>query len=106
MIQEVIDYQAFNVRTNNKWRGEPLEVFKCAECGLIVVGVPGCHVAYYDPEDLDKVMQYNVPRKIHCPKCNRLWYDMGHSDSYDTEEVPAIELISSGWNWLCRRDDT
>jgi hypothetical protein len=100
MNEVIINHEEFNSRTNNKWFNESLELFKCGKCKVIIVGVPYCHIAYYDPKDLKKTFQYNVPRKIHCPKCNHLWYDNSERNEYDTEEVSLDELILSDWKWL------
>ena len=88
----------FNTLTNSKWLNEPLEFFKCKNCNLIVIGIPDCHTALTDPNDLNKSISYNLPRKISCPNYNDIWYDYPNEQNYNTDDISLEELFSSDWN--------
>jgi Zn finger protein HypA/HybF involved in hydrogenase expression len=90
----------FNSLTGRKWINEEMELFKCGKCKLIVLGIPSCHVAYIDPLNLTKTMNYNLPRNITCPNCKSNWYKVSENTNYKTEEISEEELRNSNWNTI------
>jgi rubredoxin len=105
MNEDTLNLAEFNSRSNGKWENEPIEIFKCNNCKLIFIGLPDCHTALIDPTNLDKIISYNLPRKIVCPNCNILWYDIDKKDiGYRVEDVSTDELRSSGWHWLLKEN--
>jgi len=93
-----LNVEKFNSLTQMKWANEQLEAFKCNNCGLIVLGIPDCHVAFFEPSNLNKTIPYNLPRKIYCPNCKAIWYDYPKDEKYKTEDITLEELLSSDWN--------
>ena len=95
----IINIEKFNQLTKNKWINESLEFFKCNQCSLIVVGVPDSHIALFDSSDLTKKIQYNLPRKIKCPSCKAIWYDL-RMNGYEIEDISIDKFLSSNWKLI------
>lgn len=96
----MLNLSEFNVRTKSKWQDESLEFFKCRMCGLVVLGIPDRHLMLINAHRLDKVSQYNLPRKLDCPRCKGAWYKPGQINSYQVDDVTVDELKNSDWRWI------
>jgi hypothetical protein len=103
MKENSLDLDRFHVLTNEKWVNEPLEFFKCNNCDLIVIGLPDCHLALIDPENLNKKIDYNLPKKVHCPNCNIVWYDFQEDKKYKVINITPEELLASNWGEIFDR---
>lgn len=93
-----MNIREFNSITKNKYVNEHMEFLKCLECSLILVGIPDCHIAFYDSNNLKKTIGYNLPRHVRCPKCKSTWYKLG-MDHWELKSATAEEAKNSDWNW-------
>jgi hypothetical protein len=95
---ETISREAFDQRTQHRWRDESLEVFACSRCSTILLGVCDCHLAFPNPDNLQVTVSYNRPQSFRCPNCSALL-----ASPSDTVAVTVTELADSGWSWLIHR---
>jgi hypothetical protein len=103
MSEGEMDREEFDNRTRARWKRERLEVFKCAGCGLIHVGVPDCHKAMVNPEELSMTVGYNLPSPFKCGRCERLFPPGFLAPTTEVDyRVSVEEFRSSAWVWLLR----
>jgi|GEM_PF-1287460 len=97
MARELRNKNQFNLITRNKYLNERTEFLKCPNCTLVLLGVPDCHIAFYDPSNITMTVAYNLPRHICCPKCKSTWYKPG-MDRWELREATIEEVRNSNWN--------
>jgi hypothetical protein len=98
-----INEEEFNKRSKGKWKGEHFELFKCKNCFLIIFGIPDCHYALFDPENLEMKISYNFPHKTKCPNCACVVYDPLNKQNELTLPVSLEDITGSKWNWLLKQ---
>jgi hypothetical protein len=102
-LETNFDRAAFDSKTRRKWTDEFLEFFKCERCEAIFLGMPDCHKAFPFATNLEKTIQYNLPRKAICPHCNEAIYDP--KTAKPRGYLSLEELLNSDWSWIIKRND-
>ena len=98
-----IDREVFDLETNNRFRGEPLESFKCKKCNLLFIGLPDCHLAFYDPREIKKTITYNRPETLKCPNCGYVFPSTFLApENIKDHEITAEVLLKSDWGRLLK----
>ena len=92
-------------KTGLNYGNEFIEAFKCPQCSLIFIGLPDCHIAFYNSNNLKKKITYNRPEKLNCPCCNFTFPDtfMWATTKYKFE-ISLSEIAKSEWKWLLRKN--
>ena len=101
--QNQINEMLFNSATENRFLNEPVESFKCPQCGLIFIGLPDCHFAFYDANDLNQRTEYNRPKQFKCPKCDYT-FPTGFLalENVNDHDTTFDMLKDSQWNWILK----
>lgn len=103
--QDNLDLDEFNSRTKQKYIKEPINVFWCPKCRFIYIGLPDCHLAFIDANNLEKIRaDFNRPAEFKCSGCDFIFPDVFLvSDQGYKFRVPIEEVRKSSWVWIIKK---